>query len=402
MDYASMQHDVYCGIDVGKTMHYLVALDKEGGERLASMPLAQDEAKIRSALEGLLPLGAVLVTVDQTGSFGRPVVSVARSLGLDVAHLPPKAYHEAAKLYGEGTSDAKAAYVIADTARAHPNLVVPAADRSEAVEELRLLLSWRKDLVGEGTALYNRTHDLLHQVCPPLEALFSKEALHTLLALRLLERYGGPLGLKRAGQARAERWAGGLKGQKARGPAKVAEAFAAIGQASVPVPATAVAEERIRQMAGRLLAVRAEVASLDNRIDGHAALLPEVGVLMSIPGIGRVYGPVIAVEIGDIGRFSGPGELAYYGGVTPKNMTSGTSVSKKSKARGGNRTLKDALVGSAEKAAVFDAKSRAYYEKKRAEGKLYRSATLALARRRVDLIYALLTTGSYYEPSNTA
>ena len=34
--------------------------------------------------------------------------------------------------------------------------------------------------------------------------------------------------------------------------------------------------------------------------------------------------------------------------------------------------------------------SRAYYEKKRAEGKNHRQAILALARRRVDVLWALI------------
>jgi len=402
MDRASMHYDVYCGIDVGKTAHYLVALSNDGSRRLASKPLPQNEAEIRSVLEGLLSLGSVLVTVDQTGGFGRPVVSVARSLKMDVAHLSPKAYHDAAKLYGEDTSDAKAAYVIADVSRAHPNRIVRAANRSEAQEELRLLLAWRGDLILESTALYNRIHDLLHQICPPLEALFAKKALHTQLALKLFERYGGPFGFKEAGKSKAIRWAGRLKRQKVRGPAKVAEVFAAIGQTSLPVAASSVAEERIRQMAGKILAIKTEVATLEERIDTYAGVLPEIGILMSIPGIGRVYGPTIATEIGDIDRFRGSNELAYYGGVTPTKKTSGTSVNKKAKAKGGNRNLKNAFVGSAEKAINFDASSRAYYEKKRAEGKSYHSAILALARRRVDLIYALLTNGSFFEPSNTA
>jgi transposase len=402
MGYASMQYDVYCGIDVGKTMHYLVALDKKGGKRLLSTPLAQDEVKIRKTLEELFSFGSVLVIVDQSGSFGRPVISVAKSLGMDVAHLPPKIYHDAAKLYGEGTSDAKAAYVIADVSRVHPSRIVPVTDRGESLEKLDLFISWRDNLVDESTALFNRTHDLLHQICPPLEALFSKKSLHTQLALKILERYGGPEGLKKAGQSRVTAWAGKIKRQKTRGPAKVIEVFAAIEMMTVTIEATSTAEEYIRQMASRLLSIKDKVAQLEKKIDGYAAVLPEAVILMSVPGIGRVYGPVIAVEIGDIKRFSNPGELAYYGGVTPKKSTSGTSVNKKSKAKGGNRKLKNALVGSAEKAILHDATSRAYYEKKRAEGKSYRSAVLALARRRVDLIYALLPTGSCYEPPNTA
>ena len=41
---------------------------------------------------------------------------------------------------------------------------------------------------------------------------------------------------------------------------------------------------------------------------------------------------------------------------------------------------------------------RAYYDKKIAEGKKHRQAIRALARRRVEVIYALLANGTFYEP----
>ena len=41
---------------------------------------------------------------------------------------------------------------------------------------------------------------------------------------------------------------------------------------------------------------------------------------------------------------------------------------------------------------------RAYYDKKITEGKKHRQAIRALARRRVEVIYALLANGTFYEP----
>ena len=56
------------------------------------------------------------------------------------------------------------------------------------------------------------------------------------------------------------------------------------------------------------------------------------------------------------------------------------------------------MVQSSQAAAVHEERARKYYEKKRGEGKKHGQALMALARRRVDLVYAMLTNGTYYEP----
>ena len=43
----------------------------------------------------------------------------------------------------------------------------------------------------------------------------------------------------------------------------------------------------------------------------------------------------------------------------------------------------------------------AYYERKRAEGKRHNAAMICLARRRCNVIYAMLRDGTYYQPPTT-
>jgi hypothetical protein len=57
--------------------------------------------------------------------------------------------------------------------------------------------------------------------------------------------------------------------------------------------------------------------------------------------------------------------------------------------RGGNKNLKRAFFLAAF-AALADPVSRAYYDRKRAEGKRHNAALICLARRRCDALYAML------------
>lgn len=391
-------YEVFVGFDVGKSSSYVVVLDKSGNTKLISQPVEQNETSIKAVLSKVAREGKALVVVDQVGNIGRLVVATAQSMGFDVAHIPPRSFKKIAETYGEGKSDAKDAYIIADVARSSPRLINPIGNRHELLDEVKVLISYRDDLIRERTRYYNRLHDLIQQVCPPLEALFGKQALHTAFALELFSRYGGPQGLRRAGKSRVGRWIDTQKYQRVTSSTRTDEIFSAVHSMTVFLPATSVIEDRIKEMSARIVSLERDAVIVDKMIGDRAAFIPEVEILKSIPGIGLIYGVTIATEISSIERFPSANHLASYGGVAPRKETSGTSVNKNKKARGGNRRLKNAFIQSAQRAVDCDRHCREYYEKKRAEGKKHKSALRSLARRRVEVIYALLATGSFYEP----
>lgn len=390
-------YEVFVGIDVGKSSNHIVALDRFSDEKILSQSVTQEEAAIRDALAKVAKRGRALVVVDQCGAFGRLSVAVAQDMGLDVARIPPRKFKQAAEPYGEDKSDAKDAFIVADVARGQPRWIEPVGARTEAIAEIKVVTSCRDDVIRERTRHYNRLHDLIHQVCPPLETVFTKMKLHNDLEIRLLARYGGPQGFRRAGKARCAKWAGSLKYQKTRGPEKVEEIFEALSKQTVTLPATAAIEGQIRKTAARVIELEADEMVFNAELERLSKLLPEVALVKSIPGIGRVYGAAIVAEIGDISRFGSPHRLASYGGIAPVREESGTSVKKSKKRKGGNRRLKNALIQSAQHALECDPLARGYYDRKRAEGKKHRQALRALARRRVDLIYAMLSNGTFYE-----
>ena len=75
---------------------------------------------------------------------------------------------------------------------------------------------------------------------------------------------------------------------------------------------------------------------------------------------------------------------------------SGTSVRGEFPARLGNKRLKNALFRSAWVASNCHPASKTYYEKKRAEGKRHNAAVMCLARRRCNVIFAMLTNGEFF------
>lgn len=91
-------YDVFCGIDVGKTSHYAVALAPDG-QQLCGTDLPQDESRIRCLFKDLARYGRVLVVVDQPRNIGALPVAVARECGVDIAYLPGLRMRRIADLY---------------------------------------------------------------------------------------------------------------------------------------------------------------------------------------------------------------------------------------------------------------------------------------------------------------
>ena len=111
---------------------------------------------------------------------------------------------------------------------------------------------------------------------------------------------------------------------------------------------------------------------------------------------------MIASQIGDISRFRSEAALAAYCGLVPRVRKSGRSVNSSKARRGGNKLLKNAIMQSVQVAITHEGPERDYYDRKRAGKKGHRKALRSLARRRVGLIYAMLSDGTLYEPTRRA
>jgi hypothetical protein len=111
---------IWAGIDSGKGHHHGLALDAEG-KTLLSRRVANDEPELLKLIADVLALtdgDRVTWAIDMTG--GEPALLLALLIahGQEVLYLPGRLVNRAADGYrGEGKTDARDAYVIADQAR---------------------------------------------------------------------------------------------------------------------------------------------------------------------------------------------------------------------------------------------------------------------------------------------
>ena len=388
-------YDVILGLDVGKTAHHGCALTADG-IKLYDKELPQDETALRDVICNLQNHGAVLVVVDQPNTIGALPIAVARDCGATVAYLPGLAMRKAADLYpGRSKTDARDAFIIADTARTMPH-TLRAVDRdSDLLAALKVLAGFDDDLARECTRAINRLRSLLVQIYPSLERVFTGTILTRPIVLELLIRYQGPQGLKAAGKSGVKRWA---KNHTRKDPsALVDQIFDALAKQTVVVPGAAVVELVIPRVAAQIKKLKAQRALVASEVEAMVDVHPLTQVLISMPGVGIKTAATILLNAGDFSSFATPGHLAAYAGIAPVTRRSGTSIRGEFPARSGNKQLKNALFRSAWVASCHDPLSKAYYDRKRAEGKKHNAAVICLARRRLNVLYAMVRDGSFYQ-----
>ena len=91
-------------------------------------------------------------------------------------------------------------------------------------------------------------------------------------------------------------------------------------------------------------------------------------------------------------------QLASYAGLAPVTRRSGSSIRGEHVSHGGNKRLKRAMFLSAFASLRSDPVSRAYYQRKRDQGKRHNQAVLALAHRRILTLHAMIRDGALYDP----
>ncbi len=144
-----------------------------------------------------------------------------------------------------------------------------------------------------------------------------------------------------------------------------------------------------------MLRTKGRLAALHERLEELVSANPKAEIVRSMPGMGTIFAAEFVAEVGDIGRFASADALAAAAGMVPVLRASG-STSHLRRSRRGNGVLKRALYRSAFSAIAHQGPSSVFYRRKRAEGKTHHQALIALARRRVNVLWAMLRDEQRY------
>ena len=281
------------------------------------------------------------VAIEGSGTFGLPAAVAAMAAGLDVREVPPQLTAQVRRRGRTHTkTDQVDALVIARIALRDHALSAPT--HWEETEDLRVLVTYRHELVEDRTAQVNRLHADLGKLHP---------GYHQTIP-RLTTR-------KSLDQAKKLLW----RDTTCHGR---------------------VAKQRIR----RLRQLNTQIKELTAQIK---TMIHQSGTrLLDIHGVGVLVAATIISEVGDPHRYPTKAKFAMANGTAPIEASSGRTVRHRLN-RGGNRQLNRAIHTAAMTQITRpDSEGRRYYQKLKTRGKTHREAIRALKRRISDRIWTHL------------
>ncbi|ODU01355.1 MAG: IS110 family transposase [Pseudonocardia sp. SCN 72-86] len=384
---------MWVGIDVGKTSHHACAMDPNG-----KVVFSMKVDNTQSAIESLVGRAAdtaldVRWAIDLTSSAAALLIAVLARAEQRVVYVPGRVVHQMSGAFrGESKTDARDARVIAETARMRTDLS-EVRPRADVVVELTQATAHREDLVADWVRGINRLRDLLTSIFPSLERVLE---CTNRSALILLTEFQTPASLRdvdpavviqhlRAGNARSV-------------PALTRTAIATAQTQTLQLPGEATIAKLIAQQATRLLDLDHEIKAVTKLIAERFSTHPDAAIIESLPGFGPILGAEFVVAAGDsLNGFPTAGHLAAFAGLVPVSRDSGRVTGNLRRPRRYNRRLRRVFYLVALSSLKGCRESRAFYDRKRNERRPHKQAILALARRLVDVLWALLRDRRTFE-----
>ncbi|MGH3460110.1 MAG: IS110 family transposase [Kribbellaceae bacterium] len=392
---------VAVGIDIAKEFHWVAIVTMDSGELLVSQRVDNDPDSIDGLISQLRQIesgqGEVIAGIDLMGGVASLLTAMFGDAGIRLVHVPGLVVNRARRATkgGEAKSDPRDARAIADQLRLRDDWRVITTD-DEINLDLRMVVGRRRELVTEQTRRLNRLRELLTSYFPGLERSLDVTNLGDLI---LLTRHTTPQHIRRAGHRRVVQHLqrSGVKHSYAETLAD--RAISAAKAQRTVIPGQDRLAEFVAEFAADAIAARRRITELDAQIAADLDRHPDAALIRSLPGMGATLTAEFLAEAGDLTRFATPDALASAAGLAPVLQQSG-KVRYLRRSTAGSKTLKFIFYQSAFCALQRDPASKAFYARKRAEGKRHHQALIALARRRINVLHAMLRTQQPYQPNH--
>jgi transposase len=349
--------------------------------------------------------GSVRWAIDLNSGGAALLITLLLDDGQDLLYIPGRTVHHASGAYrGDGKTDTKDAAIIADQARMRKDLH-QFRQRDKPAVDLRILCARRNDLASDRNRAINRLRAQLLEYFPALESAF--DFAHRKGALILLTGYQTPDGLRRMGAARLERW---LRDRDAYIADDIAtRAIEAATAQRTTVIGQDVAASVVARLAQTVLDIGAELVDVDATIEAEFQQHRHAGIIASMPGFGHLLGAeLLAAANGHLTSFNTADRLAGIGrqsrrqarpaGLAPVPRDSGRISGNLERPRRYDRRLLRVFYLAANNSIKTCPESRNYYDRKRSEGKRHSQAVLCLARRRLNVLWAMQRDNTSYQP----
>lgn len=389
---------IYAGVDIAKADHVIAAVDETGAEVARPMAFKNTEAGFERCVAWLESIAQteddVFVGMEATGHYWMACFAYLTAAGYRACVVNPMQVSAMRKLKGLSgvKNDRIDSLLIAETLRQGDYDETRLA--TDEVQALKQLTRYHQGLKQELATVKTQAICVLDAYFPEYAGLFSD--MFGAASLKVLSECPTPSEVARK---RASSIAKMLsEGSHGRLGADRAARVKAAARSSVGIRlGEDAASFQIKTMVSQIEFLNATIAKVEREVEG---LLERIEPnITTIPGVSITTGAQIVAEIGDVKRFKNAASIVKYAG-----LNSGVDESGKFSAEGvpitkqGSPYLRRSLWLAANRARQFDPRLKAFYDKKRREGKPHRVAVTACARKLCHVVYAVMRDGEPYDP----
>jgi len=393
-----IHHDLLVSVDVGCRQHS-VAIGLRDGSILQEFDITHDQQGFREFFTSIereqSKLDAnVLVAMEGYNGYARPLDRMVRARDYRLFNINnmklarfKEVFPGAAKT---DTIDARKGLELFQLQDALPmakDVLTEVLATPKVNDQLKRLTRRRRRLVNERVSVKNAIQSDLNAICPGMLSMTNRVAsvwfLNFLLSAKTdlhelaRKRRTTLLGIRGVGKKMVERivdW---------QSKAEFSDE-------------TLLVTPMILEDARRIAELNRSINDLETQIDTLSAGSESATLLRSLPGFGLTCSAELAGEIGTIERFNNEASLALYLGMAPLDNASGTYRGTKTP-RQVNRRAKGSMMAAVEQHRRAVPESKAYYERKRAQGKKHNQAIRALGRHLCRVLFKMLSEQREYE-----
>ena len=393
---------IYVGIDLHKETHTAVMIDCYN-QKLGEITFPNRPADFPKLVTKVKKCNTdakeVVYGLENAYGYGRPLAVWLIDKGYFVKDVNTAISHRQAKhrgaMYRKSDSDDAEAIALAAL-----NMLdkLPDACPNDAYWSLGQLVHRRDNIMKQRTRLVNQLHEQLCIAYPSYKQFFNDISRPT--ALYFWEHYPSRKYLKGKSveDLRAELVPVSHNKCSTRTCKKILDAIAGD---KVKNNAYQDARDMVTlSIVSDLQHYDKQLAEVDKMLEQMYKMLG--CTLTTIPGVNAITAVKILAEIGDIKRFSNANKLAQFAGIAPLHLSS-SGKGKDLATKQGNRRLQATIYFLAIQMVQLSSKGtprnpvvRAYYEKRKAEGKTSQQALICISRRLISIIYGMLKNGTEY------
>ena len=339
----------------------------------------------------------VVVGYESTGPYAEPLVHYLAHKQVKTVQVNPMHTKKMKEVNDNSPlkTDDKDPRVIADIIRLGRalTLVVPEGDAAY----LRRLNNARERHVGEQTALLNQLQQLVFLIFPEFQTVLKNMKGKT--AQYLLKRYTTP---ERIGALSKEALGEEMR-KRSMGQFGVQEAELLIGLARETVGIKEGLDGIFMDIRHILLQLEAEgrfISEIEAEMGATLERIPFSGRLLSIKGLGIVSVAGLIGEVGDFSKFSTQSEILKLAGLDLYEISSGKRKGQRRISKRGRGLLRKILFYAAIQMIRKNGIMHDYYARLTGRGMERMRALIAVARKLLRIIHALVRDNSDYVEQN--